>query len=478
MPRRQARDVETDSGLVWTELRKGVPSCVVVSFPSRPQRIISVPVCKAELAQQLLELCRSNSSLGTEDLKKLCRDHKRSLANLAPGTNSKKDIKCSEKSGKPTQIDGVSAGRSKDSKKHIRCNAKPGKPTQIDAVSAGKGKDSKKNIKCCGGVSKTTQINAVKTVRSKDSKKSIKFSEELSKTTQIDAVKSATSTNSQRSTEDTVGGGEFRKTTEIDSMKSATSIDSKKNTECGKELNETKEANAAKSTPCRDFEKDTECGAKTSKAAQEDSMEPALGRDSKENAKCREEHGKATEVHASSLRKKRIEVDAPSLRDKRKKAKKTTQVAQANLERWFQRSTCSPSELSQCQGGSSSADLSLTQMLGEVMDMDELRVPNQQAPKQAGDGAEIPLTQMLTEIMMDMSQQLADVSHPCNTAGQSTGNCSADPKVETSISTGKVASFGKPRRRRGKDTRKLGRHSLKGQPSLRSKKATQTTLVF
>lgn len=440
MPRRQARDVETGGGLVWTELRKGVPSCAVVSFPSRPQRIISVPVSKAELAQQLLELCRSHSSFSTEDLKKLCRDQKRSLANTVPSENSKKDITCSEKPGKPTQKAAVSAVRSKDSKKNVRCNEKP------------------------------TQTTAVRKGRSKDSKKSTKLGEELSKTTQIDAVMSATSADSQRGTEDIVGGEEHRKTTEIDGMKSATSTDAKKHIECGKKLSEKNEAGAVESAPCRDLKQDTECRGKPSKEAQVDSMAPVLSKDSKANIQF-------GEVNTSSLHKKRIEVDAPPLREQRKKAKPTNQ---ANLERWFQRRTCSPLQLSQCQGSSSSADLSLTQMLGEVMDMDESIALNQQAPNQAGDGAEIPLTQMLTEIMMDMSQELVDVSHPSKNAGQCTETCTDDPNAESSISTGKVSSFGKPRRRRGKgkDTRKLGRHSLEGHPTVRSKNASQTTLVF
>eukprot|EP00441_Pelagodinium_beii_P025458 CAMPEP_0197662504 /NCGR_PEP_ID=MMETSP1338-20131121/53686_1 /TAXON_ID=43686 ORGANISM="Pelagodinium beii, Strain RCC1491" /NCGR_SAMPLE_ID=MMETSP1338 /ASSEMBLY_ACC=CAM_ASM_000754 /LENGTH=56 /DNA_ID=CAMNT_0043240391 /DNA_START=14 /DNA_END=181 /DNA_ORIENTATION=+ len=56
MPRRAE-----GNGLIWVERRKGVASALVVSFPSRAQRISSVPVSKTELAEHLLELCRQNA---------------------------------------------------------------------------------------------------------------------------------------------------------------------------------------------------------------------------------------------------------------------------------------------------------------------------------------------------------------------------------------------------------------------------------
>lgn len=419
---------------------------MVVSFPSRPQRIISVAVSKGELAQRLLELCRAHSSCTTADLKKLCRDHKRMLAKSAPSEHSNHKSECDEDPGKKTKTNAMKSDTSKVFKHKSKSVDEFCKTVKTDAKEPATSKVSRRKSKCAEqGLSKKTKENTMNSARSTDSRQVSKLGEELSKTTKTDAARSATCTDPKKNS---ACAEQLSKTTEVDATESAPSIGSVKDAKCGTEFSETTEEDATKSVPSRDPLKNTEND---------------------------EERNKATELYAVSLREKRLEVDDSSLLADRKRAKKTTQ---ANLERWFRRSICRLSESSQCPGSSSATDLSLTQMLGEVIDMQKPRAHDEPVPDQAGECAEIPLTQMLTEIMMDMSQPLPDMSLPFDNADQSTESSSADSNIKGTISTEKVASFGKPRRPRRKDTRKSGRLSLKGQRSFRSKKATQTTLVF
>ena len=65
--------MEEERGEVWLELRHGQHSCCVVSYPAKKDRIISVQREEEDIAEELLGLCRANSTLSTQELKSICK---------------------------------------------------------------------------------------------------------------------------------------------------------------------------------------------------------------------------------------------------------------------------------------------------------------------------------------------------------------------------------------------------------------------
>ena len=71
--------MEKEVGEVWAEMRANQHSCWAVSYPRRADRIISVQPSEEDMAYELLDLCRANSTLSIQGSKELCRAKKREI---------------------------------------------------------------------------------------------------------------------------------------------------------------------------------------------------------------------------------------------------------------------------------------------------------------------------------------------------------------------------------------------------------------
>ena len=71
--------MEEERGSVWAEWRHDQHSCWVVSYPAKKDRIICVQPEEEPIADELLGLCRANSTLSTQELKSICKTKRNAI---------------------------------------------------------------------------------------------------------------------------------------------------------------------------------------------------------------------------------------------------------------------------------------------------------------------------------------------------------------------------------------------------------------